>query len=133
MQSSAASEPTRLDKWLWAARFFKTRSLAAEAIDGGKVHLNGERVKRSRALKIGDEVRVRLGPYEHRVKVLSTSDRRGPAVVAATLYEELAESRAARELLIERRRLEAVAGAEDPGRPSKRDRRRIDQLRRRGE
>lgn len=127
-----SAEAARLDKWLWAARFFKTRALAAEAIDGGKAHLNGERVKRSKAVKIGDEVRVRLGPYEHRVIVKSVSDRRGPAAVAATLYEELAESREVREALLERRRMEVAAGADDPGRPSKRDRRQIEQLRKRG-
>jgi ribosome-associated heat shock protein Hsp15 len=130
-QKSQTADDTRLDKWLWAARFFKTRAAAAEAIDGGKVHLNGERVKRSKAVKVGDEVRVRLGPYEHRVILKSVSDRRGPASVAALLYEETAESRAQREALIERRRMEMAAGAEDPGRPSKRDRRRIDQLRNR--
>ena len=127
-----AADAARLDKWLWAARFFKTRALAAEAIDGGKVHLNGERVKRSKSVKTGDDVRVRLGPYEHRVTVRLVSDRRGPATVAATLYEELPESRAQREALIERRRMETAAGAADPGRPSKRDRRQIEQLRRRG-
>ncbi len=126
------AEATRLDKWLWAARFFKTRALAAEAIDGGKVHLNGERVKRSKGVKVGDDVRIRAGLYEHRVIVKSVSDRRGPATVAATLYEELAESRAAREALLEQRRMEVAAGAEDPGRPSKRDRRQIQQLRKRG-
>ena len=126
-----AVEAARLDKWLWAARFFKTRSLAAEAIDGGKVQLNGERVKRSKGVRAGDEVRVRLGPYEHRVVVRSTSDRRGSASVAATLYDEIAESRATREALIEQRRMETAAGAQDPGRPSKRDRRQIDQLRER--
>jgi len=129
--SDESSEAVRLDKWLWAARFFKTRALAAEAIDGGKVHLNGERVKRSKGLKIGDEVRVRLGPYEHRIVVRSTSDRRGPATVAATLYDELPESRATREALIEQRRMESAVGMEDAGRPSKRDRRQIDQLRKR--
>lgn len=131
-QPIVPADAARLDKWLWAARFFKTRALAAEAIDGGKVHLNGERVKRSKGVKITDEVRVRLGPYEHRVIVKSVSDRRGPAAVAATLYEELAESRAAREALLERRRMEIAAGADDPGRPSKRDRRQIEQLRKRG-
>lgn len=127
-----SAEAARLDKWLWAARFFKTRALAAEAIDGGKVHLNGERVKRSKGIRIGDEVRVRIGPYEHRVTVRSVSDRRGPATVAATLYEEFADSRAAREALIEQRRMEIAAGEADPGRPSKRDRRQIDRLRKRG-
>ncbi|MDQ6736604.1 MAG: RNA-binding S4 domain-containing protein, partial [Gemmatimonadota bacterium] len=100
MATESGMEPPRLDKWLWAARFFKTRALAAEAIDGGKVHLNGERVKRSKAVKAGDQVSVRLGVYEHRVKVMLLSDRRGPATVAATLYEELPESRAARDLLL---------------------------------
>ena len=126
------SDGARLDKWLWAARFFKTRALAAEAIDGGKVHLNGERVKRSKSVKVGDEVRVRLGPYEHRVIVQLVSDRRGSATLAATLYEEMPESRAAREALLDKHRLERAAGAADPGRPSKRDRRQIDQLRKRG-
>ncbi|MES2357873.1 MAG: S4 domain-containing protein [Gemmatimonadota bacterium] len=126
-----SSDAVRLDKWLWAARFFKTRALAAEAIDGGKVHLNGERVKRSKALKLGDEVRVRLGPYEHRIVVRSTSDRRGSATVAATLYDELPESRATREALMEQRRMEIAVGADDAGRPSKRDRRQIEQLRKR--
>ncbi len=130
--SGESSEVVRLDKWLWAARFFKTRALAAEAIDGGKVHLNGERVKRSKGLKIGDEVRVRLGPYEHRIVVRSTFDRRGPATVAATLYDELPESRAIREQLMEQRRMEIAIGAEDAGRPSKRDRRQIEHLRKRG-
>lgn len=132
---AASADPAaaaRLDKWLWAARFFKTRALAAEAIDGGKAHLNGERVKRSKGIKIGDEVRLRLGPYEHRVIVKSVSDRRGPAAVAATLYEELPESRAIRAALLERRRMEMAADAQDPGRPSKRDRRQIEQLRKRG-
>ena len=126
-------EPIRLDKWLWAARFFKTRALAAEAVDGGRAHLNGERVKRSKAVKVGDEIRVRLGPYEHRVAVKLLSERRGPAAVATTMYDELPESRAEREALVERRRLEIAAGAADPGRPSKRDRRQIHQLRGRRE
>ena len=69
----------RLDKWLWAARFYKTRSLAAEAIAGGKVQVNGERVKRAKPLQVGDEVRIRLGPYEHQIVVRELSERRGPA------------------------------------------------------
>lgn len=129
--NTETSDVVRLDKWLWAARFFKTRALAAGAIDGGKVHLNGERVKRSKGLKTGDDVRVRIGPYEHRIIVRSTSDRRGPATVAATLYEELPESRAAREALLEQRRMEAASGVQEAGRPSKRDRRQIENLRKR--
>jgi ribosome-associated heat shock protein Hsp15 len=127
-----ADSAARLDKWLWAARFFKTRALAAAAIDGGRVHLNGERVKRSKAVKPGNEVRLRLGPYEHRVIVKSVSDRRGSATVAAGLYDELPESRAQRESLMQQHRLEGVARAADPGRPNKRDRRKIDELRKRG-
>src|SRR3954462_15118139 len=89
----------RLDKWLWAARFFKTRALAADAIESGKVEVNGERAKRAKQLQVGDSVRVRLGPYQHLISVLVVSERRGPGSVAKTLYEENAESRKARETL----------------------------------
>ena len=99
----------RLDKWLWAARFFKTRSLAADAIEGGKVQVNGERVKRAKTLQVGDAVQLRLGPYEHVVVVRQTSERRGPASVAQTLYEETAESRSAREKLAEQLRMATAA------------------------
>ena len=115
----------RLDKWLWAARFYKTRSLAATAIEGGKVHVNGERVKRSRVLAEGEEVRIRSGPFEHRVIVRSLLPRRGPAAQAATMYEELPESREARERIAAYLRAQAAAGAADSGRPSKKDRRDI--------
>jgi ribosome-associated heat shock protein Hsp15 len=89
----------RLDKWLWAARFFKTRSLAAEAIAGGKVQVNGDRAKRARPVQLGDQIRVRLGPYEHDVVVRALSSRRGPATAAAALYDETPESITARETL----------------------------------
>src|SRR6476659_2463358 len=89
----------RLDKWLWAARFFKTRSLAAEAIAGGKVQVNGDRAKRARPLQVGEEVRGRLGPCEHHFVVRALSARRGPASAAAELYEERPDSIAAREAL----------------------------------
>ena len=118
----------RLDKWLWAARFFKTRALAAEAVEGGKVELNGDRPKRARALQIGDELRIRLGPYEHTVRVRALSARRGPASEAAGLYEETDASRAKREeLAIQLKSLHAVFGP-DKGRPSKKDRRDIQRL-----
>jgi ribosome-associated heat shock protein Hsp15 len=124
------SDRVRLDKWLWAARFFKTRSLAVEAIDGGKVEVNGDRAKRAKQLQLGDEVRVRLGPYEHVVAVRGLSERRGPAVEAATLYEETAASRAAREATAERLRLGATLFQyEERGRPTKRDRREIERFR----
>ena len=120
----------RVDKWLWAARFFKTRALAVEAIGGGKILVNGERPKPAKTLQVGDEVRVRLGPYEHVVKVLGISERRGPASVAATLYEETADSRAIRERLAEQHRMAPAAFVyEEKGRPTKRDRRELDRLR----
>ena len=120
----------RLDKWLWAARFFKTRSLAADAIGGGKVMVNGERVKPAKLLQVGDEVQLRLGPYEHLVIVRGMSERRGPATAAAALYEETSASRAARERLSEQLRMAPAAFVyEDKGRPTKRDRREIDRFR----
>ena len=116
----------RLDKWLWAARFFKTRSLAAEAIEGGKVQVNGDRAKRARPLQVGDRIRVRLGPYEHDVVVRVLSDRRGPATAAAELYEETPESVAARETLaVQLKSLHSAFGP-DRGRPTKRDRRELE-------
>jgi ribosome-associated heat shock protein Hsp15 len=118
----------RLDKWLWAARFFKTRALAAEAVEGGKVQVNGDRPKRARPLQLGDEVRVRLGPYQHTITVRALSARRGPASEAAGLYEETAASRTAREALaIQLKSLHAVFGP-DKGRPTKKDRREIERL-----
>ena len=119
---------TRIDKWLWAARFYKTRALAAEAIAGGKVQLNGERVKRAKPLQVGDEVRIRLGPYEHQVVVRELSDRRGPAVQAAALYQEKPESRAARETLALQLKSLHSAFVPERGRPTKKDRREINRL-----
>lgn len=125
------TEPVRVDKWLWAARFFKTRSLAAEAVDGGKVQVNGDRAKPAKLVRPGDEVRVRLGPYEHLLRVTGTAERRGSASVAATLYTETEESRVAREKL--HWQLTRAAPAVDPekGRPTKRDRRELDRFRKR--
>ena len=118
----------RLDKWLWAARFFKTRALAAEAVEGGKVQVNGDRPKRARPLQVGDEIRVRLGPYQHTIMVRALSARRGPASEAAGLFEETAASRRAREALaIQLKSLHAVFGP-DKGRPTKKDRREIQRL-----
>jgi ribosome-associated heat shock protein Hsp15 len=118
----------RLDKWLWATRFYKTRSLAAEAIAGGKVQVNGERVKRAKPVQIGDEVRVRQGPYEHLVTVRALSDRRGPAAEAARLYEETAESKAAREAMALQLKSLHAAFVPERGRPTKKDRREIEKL-----
>lgn len=125
------TEPVRVDKWLWAARFFKTRSLAAEAVDGGKVHVNGDRAKPAKAVKPGDELRLRLGPYEHVIIVRGTSERRGPAPEAQRLYEETAASREAREKLHWQLTKAAPAIDPAPGRPTKQDRRALERFRRR--
>lgn len=121
----------RIDKWLWAARFYKTRSLAADAIAGGKVQVNGERVKRARPMQVGDEVRIRQGPYEHSIVVRELSDRRGPAVEAVRLYEEKPESRAAREAMALQLKSLHAAFVPERGRPTKKDRREIEKLKRR--
>jgi ribosome-associated heat shock protein Hsp15 len=126
MNDSNQSVRLRLDKWLWAARFFKHRALATEAVAGGKVEVNGERAKPAKPLKIGDEIRLRLGPYEHIVIVRELSERRGPASVAQTLYEETKESRAERDRLAEQLKLSpATFVYEDKGRPTKKDRRQL--------
>jgi len=118
----------RLDKWLWAARFYKTRSLAAEAVAGGKVQVNGDRAKRARPLQVGDEIRLRQGPYELLVVVRAVSARRGPASVAAELYEERPESRAAREAMALQLKSLHAAFIPEKGRPTKRDRRDLERL-----
>jgi ribosome-associated heat shock protein Hsp15 len=121
----------RLDKWLWAARFFKTRGLAAQAIETGKVEVNGERAKRAKQLQAGDQLRVRLGPYHHIVTVRGLSERRGPPAVAAELFEETEESRKARAALQLQVRAAQSAPGYDRGRPTKKDRRDIERLKRR--
>jgi ribosome-associated heat shock protein Hsp15 len=121
----------RLDKWLWAARFYKTRALSADAIDAGKIEVNGDRAKRARLVQAGDRVRVRIGPYEHVVLVKGVSERRGSAPIAQALYEEDAESRKAREAMAAHvRAMNANTGYES-GRPTKKDRREIERLKRR--
>ena len=101
----ADDEKVRIDKWLWAARFYKTRTLAAAAVTGGHVHVNGARVKAARTVAIGDELRIVRNELEFVVIVQALSDKRGPAPVARTLYEETEESRAAREMQGTERRL----------------------------
>ena len=118
------SNSVRVDKWLWAARFFKTRSLATEAVAGGKVEVNGERAKPAKSVKPGDEIRLRLVPYEHILIVRAVAERRGPASVAHGLYEETAASAAERHRLSEQLRMAPPAFVfEDRGRPTKKDRR----------
>ena len=108
----------RLDKWLWAARFFKTRALAVAAIEGGKVQVNGDRVKRAKLIQPGDEIRIRHGPFEHRIMVRGISERRGPATEAIKLYEETAESREARERLALQLKSAPSMFQEESGRPT---------------
>jgi ribosome-associated heat shock protein Hsp15 len=123
-------DEVRIDKWLWAARFFKTRSAATEAVLGGHVHVGGERVKPSRAVRAGETVEVRAGRLEWTVVVRGVADRRGPAKVAATLYEETSESAAAREQRALEWKLARPPGADLGARPTKQARRRLDALRR---
>ena len=118
----------RLDKWLWAARFYKTRGLASDAIAGGKVQVNGDRAKRARPVQPGDEIRVRQGPYEHHVVVRALSGRRGSASAAAELYEETPASRAAREAMALQLKSIHAAFVPDKGRPTKKDRRELGRL-----
>ena len=122
------AERVRIDRWLWAARFFKTRSLATDAVAGGRVRLNGERPKPAKALGAGDVVEVRIGELRWTVTVRAVAEKRGSAKIAAALYEETAESVAEREAAVTERKLSAPLGG---ARPTKLDRRRMDSLRRR--
>ena len=118
----------RLDKWLWAARFFKTRSLATDAVSGGKVRLNEAPTKPARDVKAGDRLEISNGDTRWQVVVLALSDKRGPAPEARLLYEETAASIAEREAEQQRRQLALEPAAEIHGRPTKRDRRQIDRF-----
>ena len=123
-------DTVRIDKWLWAARFFKTRAAATEAVLGGRVRLNGERVKPAKDVRHADVVEVRLGEMRWTVAVCGVADKRGSARVAATLYEETPESIAERQRAADERKL-SPPGADLSGpRPTKQDRRRIEALRR---
>lgn len=123
-------EQVRVDKWLWAARFYKTRSLATDAVTGGRVHVNGERVKPSKDVRVGDTVELRIGTVPWTVLVTGLSGKRGSAAVAATLYDETPESAAAREHQAALRKLSRPLGADLGERPTKQDRRRLEALRR---
>lgn len=120
----------RIDKWLWAARFFKTRSLATDAVAGGKVHVNDARVKPARELHVGDTVDITIDGLKRTVIVRDLYDKRGPASVAQTLYEETAESIERRERYVAERKLARPLGADLGARPTKLDRRRLEALRR---
>ena len=123
-------EGVRIDKWLWAARFFKTRSLAASAVLGGRVHVNGERVKASKLVHANDRIEITKGTERWTVVVEQLADRRGPASAAQALYEETAESRKRREQHALERKLARPPGSELGARPTKQARRRLDALRR---
>ena len=125
-------ENIRIDKWLWAARFFKTRSLAAEAVTGGKVEINGDHAKPSRIVRTGDELCVRRGPYEWTIVVKDISRLRGPAPQAQQLYQETEESIRKREAAAAQMRLEHPPDFDYTGRPSKKDRRAINRFTKRG-
>ena len=125
-------QPIRIDKWLWAARFFKTRSLAAEAVTGGKIAVNGIRAKPSRIMRLGDKLNIRRGPYESTVVVKGLAKLRGTAPKAQLLYEETAESIRKRELASTQLKLERPPEFHSPGRPSKKDRRAVLRFTKRG-
>lgn len=120
-----AAEKMRLDKWLWSARFFKTRQLAAEAVQGGKVHLNGQRTKPGKEVKVGSKLAVSKGPYEWQIEVLVLPKQRRPASEAAHFYAETPDSHEKRQLLNEKIRAERAANPIHAHRPNKRERRQI--------
>jgi ribosome-associated heat shock protein Hsp15 len=131
MRTCGLMESVRIDKWLWAARFFKTRAAATEAVLGGRVHLNGDRVKPAKDVRAADVVELRIGETRWTVTVRGVAEKRGSAPVAATLYQETPESIAERERTAAERRLSRPLGADLGGpRPTKQDRRRIEALRR---
>jgi ribosome-associated heat shock protein Hsp15 len=121
-----ALERQRIDTWLWVARFVKTRALAVDAVKGGRVHVNGARVKPSKEVRPGDRVEVLVGEDRHRIDVVALARRRGPATEARLLYDEREEDRLEREQRAEERRLAMPTGFEGAGRPTKRDRRRYE-------
>lgn len=131
MSDAGHSGRVRLDKWLWAARFFKTRALAAEAIDAGRVEVNDDRAKRSRLVSVGDRIRIRKPPFEQVVDVRALSEQRGPAPVAAALYDETEESRDGREKLAAHLKALGPPVFREKGRPTKKERRDIDRWKRR--
>ncbi len=124
-----SDDRVRLDKWLWAARFFKTRALAAESVDAGRVEVNDERAKRSRLVAVGDRITVRKPPFAQHIRVLGLSETRGPAPVAALLYEETEDSRRTREQLAAQLKLLGPPAFREQGRPTKKNRRLIDRWR----
>ena len=122
-------ELVRLDKWLWASRFFKTRKNASEAINGGKIHLNGVRVKPARNIKVGDQLSITRDGYKYSVEVLALNDKRRPAKEAQQLYSEAKESIRAREQEREIRKLNNASIHQSDKKPNKKERRQMDKWR----
>ena len=125
MGNNTPVNKVRIDKWLWAARFFKTRAMATEAINGGHVHVNGQRIKPARTINVGDKVTVTKPPYTFDVEVLALSEKRGPASQARLLYEETQQSQQKRETLREQIKLQAANAPAPRRRPDKQQRRKI--------
>jgi ribosome-associated heat shock protein Hsp15 len=123
------NDSQRLDKWLWAARFFKTRPLAVEAINGGRVHVDGQRAKPSRTVRPGTRLSIHKGQLEWQIQVAAVSKQRRPAAEASKLFVEDERSRIRRQELVQERRALGMAARAEPGRPTKRDRRRLNELR----
>ena len=123
-------DEVRIDRWLWTARFFKTRGAATDAVGGGRVHLNGARVKPAKAVRAGDTVAVTVGDMRREVVIVALAERRGPATAAQLLYEETPDSIARREQRSVDRRFARPLGADLGARPTKQDRRRLEALRR---
>ncbi|MGV3627338.1 MAG: RNA-binding S4 domain-containing protein [Betaproteobacteria bacterium] len=119
----------RVDKWLWAARFFKTRTAAQQAVEGGKVKISGERIKPAKDVHVGDELVIQIGAYAWTVRVVQLSDKRGSATVARTLYTEDETSRTQREAQVALRKFAAEPAQERHGRPTKRERRQLERWR----
>lgn len=115
----------RIDKWLWAARFYKTRAMATEAINGGHVHLNGQRIKPARIVSVGDEITITKSPYTYIIQVKALSAKRGSASIAQTLYEETQASQLKREALRQQQKLYAANNPSPKKRPDKQQRRKI--------
>ena len=122
-------EKLRVDRWLWAARFFKTRSLAKSAIENGKILVNGGRIKASKEITLGDLLSVRRGDSVHIVTVLVLTDKRGPATIAQTLYEETEQSKLERAIVIEKKKIIQAGYSASKSKPSKKERRKISELR----
>jgi len=123
-----SADSVRLDRWLWAARFFKTRAVASAAIAGGKVHVNGTRAKPAKQLRVGDSLRLRIGPYEWLIAVRALSERRGPPKDAQLLYDESPEGRVARERLADAHKIAPAPAYRGKGRPTKKDRRKLEEF-----